>query len=215
MHVAPPHILHSAPPESLHLVSCTADSGPAYSTSGPRPTARRPAPRCCTSPRPTSLHLTVLCPRAFSGAMWVAARGLWGHPAGLWTVLGGRKAGLLPGGVRGLHGSPVSCGKNLLKKFASKTKYGVPGAGRGEGAVKGEGGRDGGGSLTVGRGGNGVVPTRLGPPRGWRGSMRRGVKSTDGRRCPRGGQGAHYAGIRGRRGPWHPFSKGSLCSLNE
>nr|KAF6330842.1 ribosome binding factor A [Myotis myotis] len=54
--------------------------------------------------------------------MWVAARGLWGHPAGLWTVLGGRKSGLLPGGVRDLHGSPVSCGKNLLKKFASKTK---------------------------------------------------------------------------------------------
>ncbi|ELK31654.1 PREDICTED: putative ribosome-binding factor A, mitochondrial [Myotis davidii] len=54
--------------------------------------------------------------------MWVAARGLWGYPAGLWTVFGGRKAGLLPGGVRDLHGSPVSCGKNLLKKFASKTK---------------------------------------------------------------------------------------------
>lgn len=119
---SPAHILHSAPPESLHLVFRTADSRPSCSTSGPRPTARRPAPRWCTSPRPTSLHLTGLCPRALSGAMWVAARGLWGHPAGLWTVLGGRKAGLLPGGVRGLHGSPVSCGKNLLKKFASKTK---------------------------------------------------------------------------------------------
>nr|KAF6358925.1 ribosome binding factor A [Pipistrellus kuhlii] len=54
--------------------------------------------------------------------MSVAARWLWGHSAGLWVVLGGRQAGLLPGSVRDLHGSPVSCGKNLLKKFASKTK---------------------------------------------------------------------------------------------
>ncbi|XP_049757245.1 putative ribosome-binding factor A, mitochondrial isoform X1 [Elephas maximus indicus] len=57
--------------------------------------------------------------------MWAPARGLWGPRAGLGVLLGGRGAGcsLLPGRPRGLQGSPVSCGsKNLLKKFASKTK---------------------------------------------------------------------------------------------
>lgn len=54
--------------------------------------------------------------------MWAVTHRLWGRPAGLWMVLGGRQAGLLSGGGRDLHGSPVSCGKNLLKKFASKTK---------------------------------------------------------------------------------------------
>uniref|UniRef100_A0A8C6D3D1 Ribosome binding factor A n=1 Tax=Moschus moschiferus TaxID=68415 RepID=A0A8C6D3D1_MOSMO len=42
----------------------------------------------------------------------------------MWAALRGRP-GLhleLLSGVRGLHSSPVSCGKNLLKKFASKTK---------------------------------------------------------------------------------------------
>ncbi|XP_057555801.1 putative ribosome-binding factor A, mitochondrial [Hippopotamus amphibius kiboko] len=43
--------------------------------------------------------------------MWAALRGLWGL-----------HAGLLLGGARGLHSSPVFCGKNLLKKFAAKTK---------------------------------------------------------------------------------------------
>uniref|UniRef100_K9J073 Putative ribosome-binding factor a mitochondrial n=1 Tax=Desmodus rotundus TaxID=9430 RepID=K9J073_DESRO len=54
--------------------------------------------------------------------MWVTAPRLLGISLGLRALLGGRHAGLLPGGARGLHGSPVSCGKNLLKKFASKTK---------------------------------------------------------------------------------------------
>ncbi|KAM5219290.1 putative ribosome-binding factor A, mitochondrial [Hipposideros larvatus] len=54
--------------------------------------------------------------------MCVVVQGRLGLRAGLRAVLGGRHAGLLPGGARGLHGSPVSCGKNLLKKFASKTK---------------------------------------------------------------------------------------------
>ncbi|XP_023503809.1 putative ribosome-binding factor A, mitochondrial isoform X2 [Equus przewalskii] len=54
--------------------------------------------------------------------MWAAAPGLWVLYAGRWALLGGRQAGLLRGGARGLHGSPVPCGKNLLKKFASKTK---------------------------------------------------------------------------------------------
>ncbi|XP_019792834.2 putative ribosome-binding factor A, mitochondrial [Tursiops truncatus] len=43
----------------------------------------------------------------------------------MWAALGGAgglHVGLLLGGARGLHSSPVSCGKNLLKKFASKTK---------------------------------------------------------------------------------------------
>lgn len=42
----------------------------------------------------------------------------------MWAALRGRPGlylGLLSG-ARGLHSSPVSCGKNLLKKFASKTK---------------------------------------------------------------------------------------------
>ncbi|KAM8783539.1 LOW QUALITY PROTEIN: putative ribosome-binding factor A, mitochondrial [Rhynchonycteris naso] len=46
---------------------------------------------------------------------------LW-YPVGLWALLDGNHAGLLPGGARSLHRSPVPCGKNLLKKFASKTK---------------------------------------------------------------------------------------------
>ncbi|KAM5305313.1 putative ribosome-binding factor A, mitochondrial isoform 1-T1 [Glossophaga mutica] len=54
--------------------------------------------------------------------MWVTAARLSGLSPGLRALLGGRQAGLLPGGARGLHGSPVLCGKNLLKKFASKTK---------------------------------------------------------------------------------------------
>ncbi|XP_068419097.1 putative ribosome-binding factor A, mitochondrial [Eschrichtius robustus] len=43
----------------------------------------------------------------------------------MWAALGGAgglQVGLLLGGARGLHSSPVSCGKNLFKKFASKTK---------------------------------------------------------------------------------------------
>ncbi|XP_006213274.1 putative ribosome-binding factor A, mitochondrial [Vicugna pacos] len=43
----------------------------------------------------------------------------------MWAVLQellGVHAGLVLGGARGLHSSPVSCRKNLLKKFASKTK---------------------------------------------------------------------------------------------
>lgn len=54
--------------------------------------------------------------------MWVVVRGLLVLRAELWALFGGRHAGLLSGGARGLHGSPISCGKNLLKKFASKTK---------------------------------------------------------------------------------------------
>lgn len=40
---------------------------------------------------------------------------------GFQALPGAHHSGLL-GGARDLHGSPVSCGKNLLKKFASKTK---------------------------------------------------------------------------------------------
>ncbi|KAF6268543.1 hypothetical protein mRhiFer1_009799 [Rhinolophus ferrumequinum] len=54
--------------------------------------------------------------------MWVVVQGLLGLHAELWALFGGRHAGLLSGGARGLHGSPIPCGKNLLKKFASKTK---------------------------------------------------------------------------------------------
>ncbi|KAF6072944.1 hypothetical protein HJG60_010001 [Phyllostomus discolor] len=54
--------------------------------------------------------------------MWATAPRLLGVSPGLRALLGGRHAGRLPGGARGLHGSPVLGGKNLLKKFASKTK---------------------------------------------------------------------------------------------
>ncbi|XP_053520265.1 putative ribosome-binding factor A, mitochondrial isoform X2 [Artibeus jamaicensis] len=54
--------------------------------------------------------------------MWVAAPRVLGVSPGLRALLGRRHAGLLPSGARGLHSSPVPCGKNLLKKFASKTK---------------------------------------------------------------------------------------------
>nr|KAF6472285.1 ribosome binding factor A [Molossus molossus] len=52
----------------------------------------------------------------------MAAHRLWAQPGGLRALLGRFSAGLLPGGARGLHVSPAPCGKNLLKKFASKTK---------------------------------------------------------------------------------------------
>uniref|UniRef100_G1LV26 Ribosome binding factor A n=1 Tax=Ailuropoda melanoleuca TaxID=9646 RepID=G1LV26_AILME len=54
--------------------------------------------------------------------MWAVTLRRWGLREGLPALLRGRHAALLPGGARGLHGSAVSCGKNLLKKFASKTK---------------------------------------------------------------------------------------------
>ncbi|KAM6217589.1 putative ribosome-binding factor A, mitochondrial [Rhynchocyon petersi] len=53
------------------------------------------------------------------------AHALWALHAGLRALLNGCGAGriLLLDRPRGLHGSPVSCGsKNLLKKFASKSK---------------------------------------------------------------------------------------------
>uniref|UniRef100_A0A8C5VQY6 Ribosome binding factor A n=1 Tax=Microcebus murinus TaxID=30608 RepID=A0A8C5VQY6_MICMU len=55
--------------------------------------------------------------------MWAPAGGLLGPRAGLRALLCGRDAALLPGRARALHGSAVACGsKNLLKKFASKSK---------------------------------------------------------------------------------------------
>ncbi|XP_073925691.1 putative ribosome-binding factor A, mitochondrial isoform X3 [Castor canadensis] len=55
--------------------------------------------------------------------MYAAAGGLWCSSAGLRALRRICDAALLPGRARGLHGSAVSCGsKNLLKKFASKTR---------------------------------------------------------------------------------------------
>ncbi|XP_038509748.1 putative ribosome-binding factor A, mitochondrial isoform X1 [Canis lupus baileyi] len=54
--------------------------------------------------------------------MWAVRARPWGLRRGLLAPPWGPRAALLPGGARGLHGSPVPCGKNLLKKFASKTK---------------------------------------------------------------------------------------------
>lgn len=45
-----------------------------------------------------------------------------GVSPGLLALLGRRHEGFFPSGARGLHSSPVPCGRNLLKKFASKTK---------------------------------------------------------------------------------------------
>ncbi|KAG8504354.1 putative ribosome-binding factor A, mitochondrial [Galemys pyrenaicus] len=77
--------------------------------------------------RPTSAraHVARHASRAlgFRAVMWAAARGLWGPRAGPAAVLGGRLARPPPVRARGLHVSPTPCGKNLLKKFASKTKY--------------------------------------------------------------------------------------------
>ncbi|XP_029778234.1 putative ribosome-binding factor A, mitochondrial isoform X1 [Suricata suricatta] len=54
--------------------------------------------------------------------MWAWSRRVWRLRERLPALLGGRQAALLPVGARGVHSSPVPCGKNLLKKFASKTK---------------------------------------------------------------------------------------------
>ncbi|XP_055987460.1 putative ribosome-binding factor A, mitochondrial [Sorex fumeus] len=51
--------------------------------------------------------------------MWAAARGPWASRPGLGAWLGCGLWGLQP---RALHGSPAACGKNLLKKFASRTR---------------------------------------------------------------------------------------------
>ncbi|KAM6167793.1 putative ribosome-binding factor A, mitochondrial [Erethizon dorsatum] len=55
--------------------------------------------------------------------MGAVARGLWGACAGLRALRGSGDGARLLGPVRGLRGSAASCGsKNLLKKFASKTR---------------------------------------------------------------------------------------------
>ncbi|XP_047381972.1 putative ribosome-binding factor A, mitochondrial isoform X3 [Sciurus carolinensis] len=55
--------------------------------------------------------------------MWAAARRLCGPGAGLLLLRGRGEAALPPARTRSLHGSAVACGsKNLLKKFASKTR---------------------------------------------------------------------------------------------
>ncbi|XP_032166751.1 putative ribosome-binding factor A, mitochondrial isoform X1 [Mustela erminea] len=54
--------------------------------------------------------------------MWAVTPRRCGFGEGLRAFLRGGHAALPPAGARALRGSPVSCGKNLLKKFASKTK---------------------------------------------------------------------------------------------
>uniref|UniRef100_A0A8D2CWR6 Ribosome binding factor A n=1 Tax=Sciurus vulgaris TaxID=55149 RepID=A0A8D2CWR6_SCIVU len=55
--------------------------------------------------------------------MWAAARRLCGPGAGLLLLRGRGEAALPAARTRSLHGSAVACGsKNLLKKFASKTR---------------------------------------------------------------------------------------------
>ncbi|KAK2508893.1 hypothetical protein MC885_015404 [Smutsia gigantea] len=80
-----------------------------------------------TTPAPPALRRVFR--DAFPGARILAmatAIGPWGlragFPAGFSALVGLRHAGLFLGGARSLHGSPVSWGKNLLKKFASKTR---------------------------------------------------------------------------------------------
>ncbi|XP_058996498.1 putative ribosome-binding factor A, mitochondrial [Mustela lutreola] len=57
-----------------------------------------------------------------AAAMWAVTPRRCGFGEGLRAFLRGGHAALPPAGARALRGSPVSCGKNLLKKFASKTK---------------------------------------------------------------------------------------------
>ncbi|KAJ8782202.1 hypothetical protein J1605_010394 [Eschrichtius robustus] len=88
----------------------------------PRPTSLRAASRrsVCTSSRPTFPRPTSHRQRHPASRHLVGRRS-----ADMWAALGGAgglQVGLLLGGARGLHSSPVSCGKNLFKKFASKTK---------------------------------------------------------------------------------------------
>ncbi|XP_003463362.1 putative ribosome-binding factor A, mitochondrial [Cavia porcellus] len=55
--------------------------------------------------------------------MWAAARGLWASGAGPRVLWGNGDGASLLGPLRGLRSSAASCGsKNLLKKFASKTR---------------------------------------------------------------------------------------------
>ncbi|XP_059102456.1 putative ribosome-binding factor A, mitochondrial [Peromyscus eremicus] len=55
--------------------------------------------------------------------MWTGAAGLRGSCARLQALRGGHAAALLPSRSQALHTSVASCGsKNLLKKFASKTR---------------------------------------------------------------------------------------------
>lgn len=73
-------------------------------------------------------RLSVLRPLVFAGralgGMWAGAAGLRGFCPWLQTLRGVHGAALLPGGAQALHTSVASCGsKNLLKKFASKTRY--------------------------------------------------------------------------------------------
>ncbi|XP_021006305.1 putative ribosome-binding factor A, mitochondrial [Mus caroli] len=70
---------------------------------------------------------SVLRPLVFAGpaprSMWAGVAGLRGSCAGLQALRGGHRAALLPGRAPALHTSVASCGsKNLLKKFASKTR---------------------------------------------------------------------------------------------
>ncbi|XP_036730784.1 putative ribosome-binding factor A, mitochondrial [Balaenoptera musculus] len=88
----------------------------------PRPTSLQAASRrsVCTFSRPTFPRPTSHRQRHPASRHPVGRRS-----ADMWAALGGAgglQVGLLLGGARGLHSSPVSCGKNLLKKFASKTK---------------------------------------------------------------------------------------------
>lgn len=92
----PPSPLHVAPP---HVTHATVAAHTSLRQRRPRYTSVR-----CTLSRPRS--------RVGSRAedMWATLRGL------------GVPHARLLGGAQGLHTSPVSYGKNLLKKFASKTK---------------------------------------------------------------------------------------------
>ncbi|XP_005065300.1 putative ribosome-binding factor A, mitochondrial [Mesocricetus auratus] len=55
--------------------------------------------------------------------MWAGAAGLRGSCTRLQTLRGGPGAALFPGRAQALHTSVASCGsKNLIKKFASKTR---------------------------------------------------------------------------------------------
>lgn len=179
----------------------------------PRPTSPRAASRrsVCTSFRPAFPRPTSHCQPQPASRHAVGRRS-----AEMWAALGGAgglHVGLLLGGARGLHSSPVFCGKNLLKKFASKTKYCYPSGGGGSGdggpgwGLRGwEAWRGGGVRGREARRGGGFAGGRLGGAGGSAGGRLGGVGapragSSAGRGAPWAG-GSAGRGVRGRGAPW-------------
>lgn len=103
-------------------------SGLAPPTVGLAPPTRGPGLPVAGSRLWWSRAGSVLRPLVLAGpalrGMWAGVSGLRGSCSGLQALRGGHRAALFPGRAPALHTSVASCGsKNLLKKFASKTRY--------------------------------------------------------------------------------------------